>query len=232
MRPPGVGFIQIARGITRSVTAPANLPKILQKLLAFRVDEHIGRSGSALQHIVHGVHSIPHRGIGRILPHRDAVSPILFEHFLNHLVVGAQGLCAAAVAARVTINRQRNESSAMELGGSMHEFGHSGLGVAVVQNNLIQNAQDAMPGGGKVFVRFLTEKNELITEIEDTGSGIAPEIAHTLFEAFATFGKEHGTGLGLSICKKIIEDHAGRIWARNEPGRGAVFAFSLPTSNS
>ena len=97
-----------------------------------------------------------------------------------------------------------------------------------VFHNLIHNAIDAMPGGGKVFVRFLTEKNELITEIEDTGSGIAPEIASTLFEAFATFGKEHGTGLGLSICKKIIEDHDGRIWARNEPGRGAVFAFALP----
>ena len=41
-------------------------------------------------------------------------------------------------------------------------------------------------------------------------------------------GKAHGTGLGLSICKKIIEDHKGRIWARNEPGRGAVFAFALP----
>ena len=98
-----------------------------------------------------------------------------------------------------------------------------------VFHNLIQNAADAMPEGGKVFVRYLVKNGELITEIEDTGAGIAPEIADKLFEAFATFGKEHGTGLGLSICKKIIEDHNGRIWARNEPGRGAVFAFSLPT---
>jgi len=101
-----------------------------------------------------------------------------------------------------------------------------------VFHNLIQNATDAMQGGGKVFVRFFTEKNELITEIEDTGTGIAPEIANSLFEAFATFGKEHGTGLGLSICKKIIEDHGGRIWARNEPGRGAVFAFALPLTKA
>ena len=97
-----------------------------------------------------------------------------------------------------------------------------------VFHNLIQNATDAMPGGGKIFVRFTTEKNELITEIEDSGSGIASEIASSLFEAFATFGKEHGTGLGLSICKKIVEDHGGRIWVRNEPGRGAIFAFALP----
>ena len=97
-----------------------------------------------------------------------------------------------------------------------------------VFHNLIQNATDAMPGGGKIIVRFLVGENELITEIEDTGSGIAPEIASTLFEAFATFGKEHGTGLGLSICKKIVEDHGGRIWVRNESGRGAIFAFALP----
>lgn len=98
-----------------------------------------------------------------------------------------------------------------------------------VFHNLINNAADAMTGGGKVFVRYRVENGELITEIEDTGRGIAPEIADKLFEAFATFGKEHGTGLGLSICKKIIEDNHGRIWARNEPGRGAVFAFALPT---
>jgi signal transduction histidine kinase len=101
-----------------------------------------------------------------------------------------------------------------------------------VFHNLMQNAADAMSGGGKVFVRYRLENHELVTEIEDTGPGIAPEIADKLFEAFATFGKEHGTGLGLSICKKIIEDHHGRIWARNEPGRGAVFAFSLPLADA
>ena len=94
--------------------------------------------------------------------------------------------------------------------------------------NLLHNATDAMPSGGKVFIRFRQENGEITTEIEDSGPGIAPEIADRLFDAFATFGKEHGTGLGLSICKKIIDDHHGRIGARNEPGRGAVFAFTLP----
>jgi signal transduction histidine kinase len=94
--------------------------------------------------------------------------------------------------------------------------------------NLIHNATDAMPGGGKILIRFIVAKNEVTTEIEDTGAGIAPEIAERLFDAFATYGKAHGTGLGLSICKKIIEDHHGRISARNVPGRGAVFSFALP----
>ncbi len=97
-----------------------------------------------------------------------------------------------------------------------------------VFHNLVHNAADMMPGGGVIYLRFRSDGKEIVTEIEDTGPGIAPEMADKLFEAFATFGKEHGTGLGLSICKKIVEDHQGRIWARSEPGRGAVFAFALP----
>jgi signal transduction histidine kinase len=97
-----------------------------------------------------------------------------------------------------------------------------------VFHNLVHNAADMMPDGGVITLRFHCDEKEIVTEIEDTGPGIAPEIAGQLFEVFATFGKAHGTGLGLPICKKIIEDHKGRIWERNQPGRGAVFAFALP----
>src|SRR5947207_3094768 len=100
--------------------------------------------------------------------------------------------------------------------------------LAHVYYNIINNACDAMPNGGTVKLRFKHADGEVVTEIEDTGHGIAPEIAPRLFEAFATFGKAQGTGLGLSICKKIIEDHHGRIGARSEPGGGAVFFFNLP----
>ena len=85
-----------------------------------------------------------------------------------------------------------------------------------------------MRNGGTIFLRFNVEEKEIVTEIEDTGPGIAPEIADKLFQPFATHGKAHGTGLGLSICKKIILDHGGRIWAPSEPNRGATFCFSLP----
>jgi signal transduction histidine kinase len=97
-----------------------------------------------------------------------------------------------------------------------------------VFNNLIHNATDAMPDGGRITVRCHLNKTEVITDIEDTGPGVAPEMANKLFEAFATYGKAHGTGLGLSICKKIVEDHRGRIWSSAQPGRGAVFSFALP----
>jgi signal transduction histidine kinase len=94
--------------------------------------------------------------------------------------------------------------------------------------NLLHNAVDVMPGGGRLLLRFRRDENEVITEMEDTGPGLAPEIVDRLFQPFATHGKSHGSGLGLSICKKIVEDHGGRIGVRPEPGRGAIFFFTLP----
>jgi signal transduction histidine kinase len=65
--------------------------------------------------------------------------------------------------------------------------------------------------------------------MKDTGIGIAPEIMPRLFTKFTT-KSEKGTGLGLFISKSIIEAHGGKIWAENNTdGKGATFAFSLPT---
>jgi signal transduction histidine kinase len=93
--------------------------------------------------------------------------------------------------------------------------------------NLLTNATGMMPGGGKIFLRIHAGDGEIVTEIEDTGRGIAPETLAQLFEPFAPRGKSRA-GLGLPVCKKIIEAHRGRLWARNEPGRGAIFSFTLP----
>ena len=94
--------------------------------------------------------------------------------------------------------------------------------------NLVHNAMDEMPEGGKITLRFIVNDSELRVDMTDTGKGIAPEILPQLFQPFATHGKAQGTGLGLSICKRIIEDHGGRIWARSDPGQGATFSIVLP----
>ncbi len=94
--------------------------------------------------------------------------------------------------------------------------------------NLAHNAADAMPDQGTLTLRFTQTDRELITELADTGPGLAPEILPRLFQPFATHGKTHGSGLGLAVCKKIVEDHGGSITARNNPAGGAVFSFTLP----
>ena len=97
--------------------------------------------------------------------------------------------------------------------------------------NLMHNAVDEMPVGGKIKLHFRTTPTELVSEFEDTGKGIAPQIFDKLFEAFETFGKAHGTGLGLSVAKRIVEEHGGRMYARNVANGGALFGFTLPLAN-
>ena len=94
--------------------------------------------------------------------------------------------------------------------------------------NLLFNAMEAMPDGGKILLRCQVGAGQIVTEIEDSGTGIAPEMFEKLFEAFASYGKPRGTGLGLSIARRIVEEHGGRLYARNLTGGGALFGFTLP----
>ena len=94
--------------------------------------------------------------------------------------------------------------------------------------NLFNNASDFMPKGGRIEVRFIQRERELEVEVRDSGPGFKPGIVQKLFTPFFTDGKPTGTGLGLSICKNIVEDHGGRIWAREEAGMGGIFCFTLP----
>jgi PAS domain S-box-containing protein len=100
--------------------------------------------------------------------------------------------------------------------------------------NLMTNAFDAMsavpPERCTLNVDVsLPEPGAVIVSVRDTGPGLDPELKETVFDPFFTTKRE-GTGMGLSICRKIVEAHGGRIWGNNHPGGGAVFRFSLPTS--
>ena len=74
--------------------------------------------------------------------------------------------------------------------------------------------------------------NGVIISIKDNGKGIDSEIYPRLFTKFASKSFQ-GTGLGLYICKSIVDDHGGKMWAKNndEDGKGATFYFSLPLDN-
>ncbi len=65
--------------------------------------------------------------------------------------------------------------------------------------------------------------------VADTGPGLAPEVAASLFQPFVTT-KAQGLGIGLSICRTIVEAHGGRLWMEPNDGGGTVFRFRLPTA--
>lgn len=97
--------------------------------------------------------------------------------------------------------------------------------------NLIMNASDAMrdtqAGQRLLIVSTTTRGDGVRIEVEDRGSGIAPDALEKVFEPFVTT-KRDGLGLGLSICRSIITAHHGSIWAQNNSEGGATFVISLP----
>jgi two-component system sensor kinase FixL len=95
--------------------------------------------------------------------------------------------------------------------------------------NLIRNAVEAVPAGGKGWVRIAAKRrgNDMHFTVSDNGSGIDPNIANSLFEPFNS-SKAQGMGIGLSICRTIVEAHGGKIWAEIRPEGGAVFSFTVP----
>ena len=107
--------------------------------------------------------------------------------------------------------------------------------------NLLLNALDAMPDGGRIDVTIsrtrsphpqkvsqtVSGKAWALLSIHDSGEGFATEILDRLFEPFSST-KETGTGLGMSICRRIVEAHGGVITASNSPQGGAVIDLLLP----
>jgi signal transduction histidine kinase len=92
--------------------------------------------------------------------------------------------------------------------------------------NLITNALEAMPNGGKIGIGATEADNCVLIEVEDTGPGIPSGIRDRLFEPFVTAGKDHGLGLGLALSRETVRDHGGDMWT--EPAAGARFVIRLP----
>jgi len=96
--------------------------------------------------------------------------------------------------------------------------------------NLITNALEAMPRGGKIRITARKAGDCAVIEIEDSGPGIPPEICDRIFDTFVTAGKKDGLGLGLALSRRTLRDHGGDMWI--EPAAGARFVMRLPlTSN-
>jgi signal transduction histidine kinase len=93
--------------------------------------------------------------------------------------------------------------------------------------NLLMNAMQAMPSGGRIAIGFETRDTGLRLQISDQGEGIPEEILEKIWDPFFTT-KEKGTGLGLGVVQKIIETHQGRIRIANREGGGAEITVDLP----
>lgn len=96
-----------------------------------------------------------------------------------------------------------------------------------VFSNLIKNAYQAMPQGGRLSVSASLKGDFIETVFADTGEGIAADNLKKIFEPLFTT-KELGTGFGLAIAASVIEGHKGKIEVESQVGKGAIFKISLP----
>jgi signal transduction histidine kinase len=94
--------------------------------------------------------------------------------------------------------------------------------------NLIANARDAMPKGGKLDVEARARDSSFEVSFTDTGIGIPPENMGRIFDFLFTTKGEKGTGYGLTISKEIVDEHGGSIVVRSRPGEGSTFTVVLP----
>jgi nitrogen fixation/metabolism regulation signal transduction histidine kinase len=96
-----------------------------------------------------------------------------------------------------------------------------------VVENLVLNAIDAMPEGGRLTFRTSKDDEFAILELADTGNGLTPEECDRIFTPYYT-SKQHGTGLGLAIVQSVVSDHGGRISVTSRKNQGTTFHVELP----
>jgi PAS domain S-box-containing protein len=99
-----------------------------------------------------------------------------------------------------------------------------------VLTNLLLNAIEAMPKGGRITVRTWTEAYAVGVTVSDTGMGMSAEVQRRVFDPFFTTKGARGTGLGLSVSQAIIKGHDGTLTVHSEPDRGTTFVITLPCS--
>jgi signal transduction histidine kinase len=106
-------------------------------------------------------------------------------------------------------------------------------GLKQVLLNLLNNAIKYNHCGGKVSIRLLRGKGDVLVSIEDSGRGIPQEALPRIFDRFYRVpeleGETPGTGLGLAIAQRIVKSHGGEITVESELGKGSIFTIQLPS---
>ena len=96
--------------------------------------------------------------------------------------------------------------------------------------NIINNALDAMPGGGTISFRTRRKGDTVFVNISDTGKGMTQFVLERIFDPFFTTRMPEGTGLGMSVAYGIIKKYGGKIEVESELGKGSTITLSLPVA--
>jgi signal transduction histidine kinase/ActR/RegA family two-component response regulator len=176
--------------------------------------------------------------IGRLLAfsRRQPINPEVVQ--LNQVVLGLEKMVRQHLGERIELSQH--------LAPDLWNVKMDPAQIEQIVVNLVVNARDAMPSGGRLIVEttnvsfddsaregrpVTTPGDYVLLSVSDTGMGIPPEIQDKIFEPFFTTKEGAGnSGLGLATIYGIVKQNGGNVWAYSEPGKGTTFRVYLPRS--
>ncbi|MBF6041118.1 HAMP domain-containing protein [Pseudomonas sp. P154a] len=212
---------EVAMGLAHEIRNPLGIIKTATQLLHRRADlpETDKRH---LEYVVSEVSRINDL-ITDFLDFAKPSAPMRSTQLARPLVDELIGFCAPELASHHIEVRIDDQAPAATLYADARQLKQAGL-------NLIVNAIDAMPEGGRLTVGISSEQHYTVIRISDTGQGIAPDMLERIFTPFVTT-KASGTGLGLAKVFSIMESHDGRIECVSEKEAGATFTLYIPAND-
>jgi signal transduction histidine kinase len=215
---------QLAASIAHEVNNPLSGILMYTQLLTKRINSDKATKESTLDYLAK-MESELVRSTGlvrNLLDFARQSAPALVEADLNDIVNRVLELTAHSA-------RLNKVEVVKELDPSLPRLTADANQLQQVCTNLVVNAIQAMPQGGRLTLRTSLADSQLKLEVQDTGSGISPENMRKLFTPFFSTKKEvKGVGLGLAVSYGIIQRHRGKIEVQSEEGKGTTFTVYLP----
>jgi len=209
---------QLASGVGHELRNPLGVIKNAIYYLRSKVgqgDEKVLRHFTIMEREIENSNKI----INDLLGFSRTKKPTLVPHPFNDIL--KEAISTVEVPSHVTVTQELTNG----LPNAMMDAGQ----IRQVFINLVLNGIQAMGGmpKGVLQIRTRQEKDFVVAEVRDTGSGISKENMGKLFDPFFTT-KSSGIGLGLAVTRGIIEKHRGRIEVSSEVGKGTLFVVRLP----
>jgi len=215
---------QLAASIAHEVNNPLSGILMYTQLLTKRINSDKATKESTLDYLAK-MESELVRSTGlvrNLLDFARQSAPALVETDLNDIINRVLELTAHSA-------RLNKVEVVKELDPSLPRLTADANQLQQVCTNLVVNAIQAMPQGGRLTLRTSLADSQLKLEVRDTGSGISPENMRKLFTPFFSTKKEvKGVGLGLAVSYGIIQRHRGKIEVQSEEGKGTTFTVYLP----
>ncbi|MFY0730369.1 ATP-binding protein [Pseudomonas sp. NFX15] len=211
---------EVAMGLAHEIRNPLGIIKTATQLLHRRTDLPEADKRH-LEYVVSEVSRINDL-ITEFLDFAKPSAPMRSAQSARQVVDELIGFCAPELASHHIEVQVQDQAPGATLHADARQLKQAGL-------NLIVNAIDAMPEGGRLTVKIRRESSYIVISIQDTGQGIEPDMLERIFTPFVTT-KASGTGLGLAKVFSIMESHDGRIECVSQKDAGAIFSLYIPAN--